>query len=136
MKIQAYNQRINQGLPVSRGFTLLEVLVALTIAGFALGSLFAVIGGNKRLAWRSEEALVRSTQARNLINYSQLQDSRGEVFIDLENDDLLLSSGGEFERPIRKTRDTEFALRQFEVLDEFGEPIASGSYWVDLEFPE
>ena len=45
-----------------RGFTLLEVLVALTIAGMALGGLFAVIGGNKRMTWRSEDALVRTME--------------------------------------------------------------------------
>ena len=52
----------------ARGFTLLEVLVALTIAGMALGGLFAVIGGNKRLAWRSEDALVRAREVRSLLN--------------------------------------------------------------------
>ena len=34
----------------SSGFTLLEVMVAMTITGLALGSLFSVIAGNKRLA--------------------------------------------------------------------------------------
>ncbi|MEK9648766.1 MAG: type II secretion system protein, partial [Gammaproteobacteria bacterium] len=54
------------------GFTLLEVMVALTITGMALGSLFGIIAGNKRLAWRSEESLVKTMQARSLINFSQL----------------------------------------------------------------
>src|SRR5690606_31708270 len=63
----------------ARGFTLLEVLVALTIAGMALGGLFAVIGGNKRLAWRSEDALVRTMDLRSLINQAQLDDTRGEL---------------------------------------------------------
>ena len=46
----------------ARGFTLLEVMVALTITGLALGGLFGVIAGSKRLAWRAEQALVHASQ--------------------------------------------------------------------------
>lgn len=119
-----------------KGFTLLEVLVALAITGMALGGLFSVIAGNKQLAWRSEEALIEATRARNLINYSQLNDTRGTVFIEFQDDNLLLSSGGEFDPPDRKTMPSPFALRSYEVVDENGDVVAQGSYWVELDFPE
>ena len=61
------------------GFTLLEVMIAMTLTGLALGGLFGIIAGNKQLAWRAEEALVRSMQVRSRINLSQLNDTRGEV---------------------------------------------------------
>ena len=123
-------------LTKTRGFTLLEVLVALTITGMALGGLFSVIAGNKRLAWRSEESLVKTMQARSMINLSQLNDEQGEVFIDMENDELTIITGLELETPARKTQASTLALRQYEVLDEFGEPISVGTYWVELELPE
>ncbi|MBL6817064.1 MAG: type II secretion system protein, partial [Pseudomonadales bacterium] len=44
------------------GFTLLEVIVALTITGFVLGGLFSLVGGSKQLTWRSEASLVRATE--------------------------------------------------------------------------
>ena len=119
-----------------KGFTLLEVMVALTITGMALGGLFGVIAGNKRLAWRSEESLVTTMQTRSMINFSQLNDERGEVFVDFENDELLLSTGYEMEVPVRKTQASRLTLRQYEVLDKFGEPVTVGSYWVELELPE
>ena len=99
-----------KNIPVSkqragtRGFTLLEVLVALTITGMALGSLFGIIAGNKRLAWRSEESLIKTMQARSLINFSQLNDERGEISVDFENRDLVINSGFELEVPERKTQ--------------------------------
>ena len=118
------------------GFTLLEVMVALTITGMALGALFGVIAGNKRLAWRSEEALVKTMQVRSLINYSQLNDELGEVVVDFENDELSIRSGYEIEAPERKTQASIMALREYEVIDEFGELVTTGSYWIELELPE
>lgn len=118
------------------GFTLLEVLVALTITGMALGALFGVIAGNKRLAWRSEEALVKTMQVRSLINYSQLNDELGEVEVDFENDNLTILTGNEIEAPERKTQASVMALREYEVTDEFGELVTTGSYWIELELPE
>ena len=119
-----------------QGFTLLEVMVALTITGMALGGLFGIIAGNKRLAWRSEESLVKTMQARSLINFSQLNDERGEASVDFENRDLIINSGYELEIPERKTQASRLALREYEVFDEVGELITTGTYWVELELAE
>src|SRR5688500_19407599 len=93
------------------GFTLLEVLVAMTITGLALGGLFGVVAGNKRLAWRSEQALLESMQVRSLINFTQLNNERGELIVDFENTELQLEDGIELEVPERKSMGTTQALR-------------------------
>ena len=118
------------------GFTLLEVMVALTITGMALGGLFGMIAGNKRLAWRSEISRVETMQARSMINFAQLNDERGEVFINFENDALVIIPGYELEPPERKTQAITLALRQYEVIDEDGELITSGTYWIELDLAE
>lgn len=119
-----------------QGFTLLEVMVALTITGIALGGLFGIIAGNKRLAWRSEESLVKTMQARSLINFSQLNDERGEALLDIENRDLIINFGYELEIPERKTQASRLALREYEVFDQVSGLITSGTYWVELELAE
>ncbi|MDT8399087.1 MAG: type II secretion system protein [Pseudomonadales bacterium] len=119
-----------------RGFTLLEVMVALTIAGLALSGLFAVIAGSKRLAFRAEAALVRSAEARSQINFSQLNDARGQVYIDFLNPGFVLAVGGELPVPERKTMASQQALRSYELLDANGETVARGTYWVTLDFAE
>ena len=129
-------RKITSPLKNKKGFTLLEVMVALTITGMALGGLFGVIAGNKRLAWSSEASLIETMQARSLINFSQLNDEKGEVYIDFENEDLFIDSGYELEVPERQTRASTMALRQYEVIDAYGELITTGTYWVELEFPE
>lgn len=114
----------------SSGFTLLEVMVALTITAMALGALFGVIGGNKRLAWRAEDVLVQSMQVRSLINVAQLNDGQGEVFLRQEHRELDLVSGEEFEVPDRKTAGTLDTLRGFHIDDDNGETLVQGTYWI------
>lgn len=120
-----------------RGFTLLEVLVALTIAGMALGGLFAVIGGNKRLAWRAEDALVRATEVRSLINQAQLDDTRGEFPFARVVPGFTVETEIEVEDPEeRELKGTVHKLRRYELRDGNGEVVATGSYWVELDLPE
>jgi len=119
----------------AKGFTLLEVMVALTITGMALGGLFGIIAGNKQLAWRSEQALYDANQIRSLINFSQLNDDRGELVVDFQNEELILSIDEEIEEPERKTQPMLYTLKKYEVLDPYGELLVEGSYWVKLDLP-
>jgi prepilin-type N-terminal cleavage/methylation domain-containing protein len=120
-----------------RGFTLLEVLVALTIAGMALGGLFAVIGGNKRMTWRSEAALLRTMEVRSLINQAQLDDTRGDLPPAHVVPGLRIESDIELKEPEdRALQGTVYKLRGYEVRDDNGEVVATGSYWVELDLPE
>lgn len=119
----------------SSGFTLLEVMVALTITAMALGALFGVIGGNKRLAWRAEDVLVQSMQVRSLINVAQLNDAQGEVFLRQEHKELNLVSGQEIEEPERKTAGTRDNLRGFHIDGDNGETLVNGTYWIRQDLP-
>ena len=119
----------------SAGFTLLEVMVALTITAMALGALFSVIGGNKQLAWRAEDALVRSMHVRSLINLAQLGDEDEAVLLSMEHEGLNLVSGQQFEQPERKTESTLDDLRGFRIEAADGETLAQGTYWLRLEVP-
>jgi prepilin-type N-terminal cleavage/methylation domain-containing protein len=118
------------------GFTLLEVLVAMTITGFALGALLSVIGGNKRLAWRSEDALVEASRVRVEINLAQLQDTPGEVPREEPPRDLRTDSDQQLETPERKTQAMSYALRGYDVRDASGEVLSHGVYWLQLTRPE
>ena len=120
----------------SRGFTLLEVMVAMTLTALALGSLYSVIAGNKRLAGRAEAALLHGIEVRSLINSSQLNDAQGEVFTETRRDKLKLETDEKLETPARKTKATAFELRKFHVKDEHGADIVSGSYWMKPVLPE
>jgi prepilin-type N-terminal cleavage/methylation domain-containing protein len=127
-------QRVAKGFALAKGFSLLEVMVALTITGLALGALFSVIAGNKQLAWRAEAALLRSMQARSLLNLVQLNDEQGDVFVPLDNPQLELQTGIELEEPERKTEPSASDLRGYEITED-GEVLFKGTYWIKQELP-
>jgi len=120
-----------------RGFTLLEVLLALTICTIALASLFAVIVGNKQLIFRAQGALSESAELQDLITRSLLVDQEGELLVEpAESEYRIRLIADELEAPERKTSETTEALYQYEIENEDGEVVMSGTYWVTLEEAE
>ncbi len=119
----------------TRGFTLLEVIVALAITGFLLGGLFTLLAGSKQLSWRSEESLVRAINARAQLNYALLENEYNEVEPVLDNNRYAVRPGELLEDPERKTQATVYALQAFEVVDEERQDPVSGVRWLQLDLP-
>ena len=120
-----------------RGFTLLEVVVALTITGMVLGSLFALAGGSKQLAFRSTQSLDTAIEARAAINFALLQDEYREVEEIMEGNERFSIRANEYLEAVpRKTAPTYFKLQSYEVIDEDTDESISGTRWVKLELPE
>ena len=119
-----------------KGFTLLEVIVALTIVGFILGALFPLLGGSKQLSWRSEESLTRATSLRAVTNFALLQNEFRDVEEILDADNYDIRSIGLLEDPLRKTQPMINALQGFEIIDENREEGVVGSRWIRLNLPQ
>ena len=123
--------------PTQQGFTLLEVVVALTITGMVLGSLFTLAGGSKQLAFRSGESLHAAIQARAEINFALLQDEYREVEEIMEGAERFdIRAEDYLEFPPRKTQETTFKLQTYSVTDEETDEASMGTRWVKLELPE
>ena len=119
-----------------KGFTLLEVIVALAIAGFILGALFSLLGGSKQLSWSSEESLVRSTHVRAVTNFALLQNEFRNVEAILEIESYDIRSIGVLADPLRKTEPMINALQGFEVVNEDRDEEIIGSRWIQLNLPQ
>ena len=115
------------------GFTLLEVIVALTITGFVLGGLFSLVAGSKQLSWRTEESLVRAVNARAQINFALLENEFNEVEFIIENDRYEIRPRDILEEPERKTQPLQYTLQAFEIVDDDREEIIVGTRWLELE---
>ncbi|MFK7863362.1 MAG: type II secretion system protein J [Pseudohongiellaceae bacterium] len=115
------------------GFTLLEVIVALTITGFILGGLFTLVAGSKRLSWSSEESLMRAARLRAATNFALLENEFHEVEPILENYQYEAMAGQELEAPERKTEASLFTLQSFDVRNEDRDEIFTGVRFVQLE---
>jgi len=121
---------------VQMGFTLLEVIVALTITGFVLGGLFSLVGGSKQLSWRSEESLIQAMRARAAINFALLENEYTDVELILRDDSYQIRPLDELEVPLRKTEATVHAFQAFEVINRERDELISGSRWIQLGLPQ
>ena len=118
------------------GFTLLEVIVALAITGFVLGSLFSLVGGSKQLGWRSAESLLRATRLRAATNFALLENEYRNVELILEDESLQIVPKDILEDPERKTQPSIFTLQAFEIVDDDRDEVITGSRWVQLDLPQ
>jgi len=118
------------------GFTLLEVIVALTITGFVLGGLFALVGGSKQLTWRSEASLIRATEIRAATNFALLQNEFSNVEEILEHDTYRIVTGEMLELPERKTQPIVHQLQAFDIVNPERDEVISGTRWIQLELPQ
>lgn len=114
------------------GFTLLEVIVALTITGFVLGSLFSLLGGSKQLSWRSEASLIEATRLRAAVNFALLEDEYVDVESILEDDSYDIRSIDILEEPERKTQASTYTLEAYEIQNSDRDIILTGSRWIQL----
>ena len=119
------------------GFTLLEVILALTICAIALVGLFGVIAGSKQLTFRAQGVLEESNALWAQVTSTLLADQTGELLVPNEESDYRINLlGDELEPPERKTDTTTEALYEYEIEDADGEVVARGTYWVTLEEAE
>lgn len=117
------------------GFTLLEVIVALTITGFILGGLFSLVGGSKQLSWRSEASLLKATKLRAVTNFALLENEYSEVEPILEDTSFDIRPSEYLELPERITQPSTLTLQEYEILSESTGEIITGNRWVRLELP-
>ena len=102
-----------------------------------LGSLFALAGGSKQLAFRSVQSLDIAIEARAAINFALLQDEYREVEEIMEGEERFsIRANEDLEPVLRKTAPTYFKLQFYEVIDENTDESISGTRWVKLELPE
>ena len=118
-----------------QGFTLLEVIVALAITGFVLGSLFSLVGGSKQLTWRSEESLLRATDLRAVTNFALLQNEYRDVEPILQNDSYEIRAGEELDAPERKTQPMTNLLQSFEIVNTERDELITGVRWIQSDLP-
>ena len=118
-----------------RGFTLLEVIVALAITGFVLGGLFTLLGASKQLSLRSVDSLRETADLRAAVNFALLENEFNEVEPVLQGERFDVRPGDLLEEPIRKTAGTTQALQSFEIIDPERGQAVSGTRWVQLLLP-
>lgn len=125
---------MQRGRDKARGFTLIEVMVALTITGFLLGGLFALVAGSKRLSSRAETALARSLLQRAAFNASLLDNDFADLdsFLSTASADYRVVELDELEFPDRQTQPLPYALQALELQSPNGDTEVVATRWQRL----
>ena len=118
------------------GFTLLEVIVALTITGFVLGGLFSLVGGSKQLSWRSEQSLIQATRIRAVTNFALLENEYSDVEEILQDYSYQIRALDLLVDPERKTQGSVHAFQAYEVVNRERNEVIAGSRWIQLDLPQ
>ena len=118
-----------------RGFTLLEVMIALTITATVLGSLFALAAGSKQLAVRTQATLLETTDARAAINFALLDNQFRSIDDVRASDRFSIESDGLLEDPLRRTTPLNDLLESYRIVDEETGEEFYGVRWVRSDLP-
>ncbi len=103
----------------ANGFTLLEVIIAMSIVSMVLGTVFGLLAGSKRLAFKAVDDIERTIFLRSAINAAQILEEpdypelpeRYKNNLELTTEDLL-------EKPERQTRLMRLALEPYTLRDD------------------
>ena len=118
-----------------RGFTLLEVVIALTITSLVLGSLFALAAGSKQLALRSQEQLQEAIHTRAVTHFALLDDQYRALEPVLVNNPYRIAQGQLLEDPLRRTAPTLYLLETYQLIDPDRDEPITGTRWVRFDLP-
>ena len=119
------------------GFTLLEVMIALTITGLVLGGLLSLSAGSKRLAVSAQDTLQEAVQRRAAIQFAQLE-MRGGDLEPLDRPGRLrftVQPGELLPDPIRRTMPSTWLLQRYELEDADSDDTLTGTRWIESDVP-
>lgn len=119
-----------------RGFTLLEVMVALTITSLVLGGLFSLAAGSKQLAVRTQSTLQDTMAARAQINFSLLENDYRDIEPIITNERYQTRAEDILPDVLRRTAPMNDLLQSYQVIDSDTDEVIAGVRWIRLELPQ
>jgi general secretion pathway protein I len=119
------------------GFTLLEVIVALAIVGMALGSVFSLSAGSKRLAFKASENVGQIIFLRAAVNIAQiLEEPEYPESPKHYRKELTLEVKEVIEPPKRQTQKILLGLEPYTYRDEKKGIQLESIRWKELSVPQ
>ena len=106
-----------------QGFTLLEVIISLTIVGMALGSIFSLLASSKRLAFSAINSMDNTMFLRSSISLAQVEQApKYPEFPKNLSEKAEISIDDALEKTKRQTQKILYQLEPYH-LDQNGKPL-------------
>lgn len=118
-----------------RGFTLLEVMIALTITAMVMGGLFTLSAGSKQLAVRAQQSLQSSTAARAAVNQALLDNEFRDLEPAIEDDRFIIEGLELLPDAERRTAPMNDLLQLYEVRDSLTDETIEAVRWTRSDLP-
>jgi prepilin-type N-terminal cleavage/methylation domain-containing protein len=130
------NLCLKPGIRDSKGFTLLEVMIALTIASLVLGGLFSLAAGSKQLAVRTQTTLQETMAARAQINFALLDNEYRDLEPVINNNRYHAQAEDMLPDVLRRTAPMNDLLQSYQIVDRDTDETIDGVRWIRLELPQ
>ncbi len=103
-----------------QGFTLLEILIAITLAAMVLGSVFVLQSQSKQLVFRSQTKIYESLELRAALNNAHLPNAPKRL-----TNQFHIANAHILEKPEEQSTAIRWQLEQFDLLDQQGNVMLS-----------
>ena len=118
-----------------RGFTLLEVMIALTITAMVMGGLFTLSAGSKQLAFRAQQSLQESTAARAMVNEALLDNEFRDREPAMQSDRYTIEGMDVLPDAERRTAPMSDLLQLYEIRDSQTGGTIEAVRWIRADLP-
>ncbi len=110
----------------NKGFTLLEVMVAITLTAMVLGNLFALQSQSKKLSFKAQTSLAKTINQRAYLNAAWISNRELDSYMDeLTATGYAVNNKKELKKPEEQTKPLKFSLQSFDIVDENKEVVLS-----------
>lgn len=110
----------------NKGFTLLEVMVAITLTALVLGNLFALQSQSKKLSFKAQTSLAKTINQRAYLNAAWVSNRELDSYLDeLSDSGYTVANKKELKKPEQQTKPLKFSLQSFDIVDENKEVVLS-----------
>ena len=103
-----------------QGFTLLEVLVAITLTALVLGNLFALQSQSKHLAFKAQINLQKVINQRAYLNATWISNKALDSYVDELSHNNIFSVNGrsDVKKPAEQSQNLKFSLEEFTIVNQ------------------
>lgn len=111
----------------NQGFTLLEVLISITLTALVLGNLFALQSQSKRLSFKAQSNLQKNINQRAYLNAAWISNRQLDSYMEelSRSAHYSVDKRVEVKKPETQTKPLKFALESFDIVNQHDEVILS-----------
>lgn len=102
----------------NKGFTLLEVLVSITLTALVLGNIFALQSQSKRLNFKAQTNLLKTINQRAYLNVAWISNREEDAYLEeLSESGFSVTNKEPLKKPEEQSKPIKYFLEAFDVVN-------------------